>query len=568
MSALQIASFAVVSGHLVKVPGETNESLQSRWPGGVPSACLNWAQNAEGYELRRLTTRRAKFFPEYREELLQKVQTQQTQSSQWIVLPQCPATGWALRLLNASSFADDSPIGEANLAQVVHEILSAGEETLLQTLRSRLGLFGLLGLAGRRKLGRRRASALSPVIWEVFTELPHWSPLQRELWRAIRSRRPLPLSASILELAAPSDGLGQAVALLASAQEIRLRSGDVLSSSQIFSEVHSLARSAAQLLHMWTSKVKIEDMVRGLRDWPLIQLLSDLEVSDLAGLQAMGRDLVTHHMVRFLPSPDAVPSIVLPFREPLSDHDRDIGRFHCTTDFFAEVEHWIQNSPLDARLIAIEVACWLPDCLVWAGHRLQGRISAACLEADDLAAAAGRRSVKLNGFEGQVHVLQRRITSSTSSRWKCRAPDDFSHEDNLEENVHLSNDRRCSFTEGKDPNDDVDHLATSIDYEVERLGLERIDILKLSISSLDILRSATRTLQKTNRILLATDPRDTMMQVQFLKAAGFEASLVTSHCAQRVADDFVGNEIHIPVPEKSGGATPYSFYVLGRRISS
>ncbi|CAK9026167.1 unnamed protein product [Durusdinium trenchii] len=523
MSALQIASFAVVSGHLVKVPGETNESLQSRWPGGVPSACLNWAQNAEGYELRRLTTRRAKFFPEYREELLQKVQTQQTQSSQWIVLPQCPATGWALRLLNASSFADDSPIGEANLAQVVHEILSAGEETLLQTLRSRLGLFGLLGLAGRRKLGRRRASALSPVIWEVFTELPHWSPLQRELWRAIRSRRPLPLSASILELAAPSDGLGQAVALLASAQEIRLRSGDVLSSSQIFSEVHSLARSAAQLLHMWTSKVKIEDMVRGLRDWPLIQLLSDLEVSDLAGLQAMGRDLVTHHMVRFLPSPDAVPSIVLPFREPLSDHDRDIGRFHCTTDFFAEVEHWIQNSPLDARLIAIE--------------------------ADDLAAAAGRRSVKLNGFEGQVHVLQRRITSSTSSRWKCRAPDDFSHEDNLEENVHLSNDRRCSFTEGKDPNDDVDHLATSIDYEVERLGLERIDILKLSISSLDILRSATRTLQKTNRILLATDPRDTMMQVQFLKAAGFE-------------------EIHIPVPEKSGGATPYSFYVLGRRISS
>lgn len=136
--------------------------------------------------------------------------------------------------------------------------------------------------------------------------------------------------------------------------------------------------------------------------------------------------------------------------------------------------------------------------------------------------------------------------------------------------------------QGKDPNDDVDHLATSIDYEVERLGLERIDILKLSISSLDILRtyrspnkierrvflslticlcewcgmfsfsswpvrSATRTLQKTNRILLAlpqvfvhqpectfliffhkaTDPRDTMMQVQFLKAAGFEERTAT-----------------------------------------
>ena len=35
---------------------------------------------------------------------------------------------------------------------------------------------------------------------------------------------------------------------------------------------------------------------------------------------------------------------------------------------------------------------------------------------------------------------------------------------------------------------DVDHLATSIDDEVERLGLEHIDILKLSISSMDILR--------------------------------------------------------------------------------
>lgn len=37
---------------------------------------------------------------------------------------------------------------------------------------------------------------------------------------------------------------------------------------------------------------------------------------------------------------------------------------------------------------------------------------------------------------------------------------------------------------------DVDHLATSIDDEVERLGLDHIDILKLSISSMDILRPA------------------------------------------------------------------------------
>ena len=31
--------------------------------------------------------------------------------------------------------------------------------------------------------------------------------------------------------------------------------------------------------------------------------------------------------------------------------------------------------------LAAKVACWLPDCLLWAGHRLGGRISAACLEA-------------------------------------------------------------------------------------------------------------------------------------------------------------------------------------------
>ena len=31
-------------------------------------------------------------------------------------------------------------------------------------------------------------------------------------------------------------------------------------------------------------------------------------------------------------------------------------------------------------------------------------------------------------------------------------------------------------------------MATSIDHEVERLGFDHIDILKLSISSMDILR--------------------------------------------------------------------------------
>eukprot|EP00435_Cladocopium_sp_Y103_P034074 s979_g8.t1 len=545
MAGLRLIPFAVISfsdGYFVQVPGESNESLARRWPGAA-DACLAWAEGEPGYELRRLTTRRAKFFPEAREELLRK-------ASSWTVLPECPATSWTIRLLNASAFADrNSELGEVELADVIQEILSSGEKTMLQTVSSRLALFGLLGHAGRRKRSLRGTGALSPVIWDVFTELPHWSLLQRQLWGAIRSRRPLPLAPAILELSrAGSNPLLQAVLFLTSAQEIRLRSGDILSASSILGEVSLLVSRAAGVLEQWVTDVSQEEMVRGLRDWPVVQLLADLEVSDLAELQAMGRDVQTLQQVRFFPSPDVVPSLVLPYREPLSDHDRDIGRFHCTTDFFAEVEYWIRESLPGDRMVAVEVACWLPDCLVWAGHRLGGRISAACLEADDLAATAGRRSIKLNGFEGQVHMLQRRVTSSPSSvRWHCRDHDDMSHEDNIEDNVHLSNDRRCGFQKTDGFNDEVDHLATSIDDEVERLGFDHIDILKLSISSMDILRSAWKALRRTSRVLLATEPRQTMMQVEFLKTAGFQ-------------------EIQVPMPEKSGGSTPYSFYLFKIRF--
>ena len=176
---------------------------------------------------------------------------------------------------------------------------------MMQTLSSRLGLFGLLGLAGRRKLSHRTASPLSPVIWDIFTELPHWSMLQRDLWKAIRSRRPLPLSGSILGLS--QDGLGtlpHVVFLVASAQEIRLRSGDILSASSIRLEVTNLVLRAAEMLEEWGTAVTVTEMIRGLRDWPLVQLLADLEVSDLAELQAMGRHLLTQQQVRFLPSPN------------------------------------------------------------------------------------------------------------------------------------------------------------------------------------------------------------------------------------------------------------------------
>lgn len=294
----------------------------------------------------------------------------------------------------------------------------------------------------------------------------------------------------------------------------------------------------------------LHEMVKGLRDWPVIQLLADLEVPDLAELQAMGRQLHSNQLVRFLPSPQVVPSVVLPYREPLSDHDREIGRFHCTTDFFAEVEFWLQQEGRkpSARMRVVEVACWLPDCLLWAGHRLSGRLTAACLEADDLAVTAGRRSIKLNGFEGQVQVLQRRITTSPQSvEWHCRDHNDMQTDDNIENNVHLSNDRRCWFREAQGVNAKNDPLARSVDEEVSRLGFREIDILKLSFSSVDLLRSAASTLAFTRRVLLATDPRDTMAQVKLLKLAGFE-------------------EINIPPPDDwSAEPSPYTNYVIARR---
>ena len=84
-----------------------------------------------------------------------------------------------------------------------------------------------------------------------------------------------------------------------------MRSGDILSASSILGEVSLLVSRAAGVLEQWVTDVSKAEMVRGLRDWPVVQLLADLEVSDLAELQAMGRDVQTLQQVRFLPSPDA-----------------------------------------------------------------------------------------------------------------------------------------------------------------------------------------------------------------------------------------------------------------------
>ena len=86
---------------------------------------------------------------------------------------------------------------------------------------------------------------------------------------------------------------------------------------------------------------------------------------------------------------------------------------------------------------------------------------------------------------------------------RLRLPDDFGHMTSTmesavactacataeEANAHLSNDRRCWFHEATGMACAKDHFASSIDTEVSRLGFQQIDILKMSISSMDILRT-------------------------------------------------------------------------------
>ena len=124
-------------------------------------------------------------------------------------------------------------------------------------------------------------------------------------------------------------------------------------------------------------------------------------------------------LTAFLCWSQVVPSVVLPYREPLSDHDswryfdilcfwnqkwnwwnwckivwlinhrgtesraisrnghllqllaaehaedRDIRRFHCTTDFFTEVEYWIQQSSLLAITWSYGTVILKKNSVIW-----------------------------------------------------------------------------------------------------------------------------------------------------------------------------------------------------------
>eukprot|EP00931_Biecheleriopsis_adriatica_P062374 TRINITY_DN37575_c0_g1_i1.p2 TRINITY_DN37575_c0_g1~~TRINITY_DN37575_c0_g1_i1.p2 ORF type:complete len:168 (+),score=33.71 TRINITY_DN37575_c0_g1_i1:746-1249(+) len=166
-----------------------------------------------------------------------------------------------------------------------------------------------------------------------------------------------------------------------------------------------------------------------------------------------------------------------------------------------------------------------------------------------MAVAAGRRSIKLNGFEGQVHMLQRRVTSSTKGlRWHCRDPYDLQDDDNIVTNAYVAENRRCWYQQASQVEGEIeaDPLAASVDAEVARLGYGHVDILKISFSSVDILRGSEKTLAITTRVLAATDPLDTQVQAEMLVEAGFE-------------------EVLVPTPEEL--PAPYSAYVIGRRTA-
>ncbi|CAE8582528.1 unnamed protein product [Polarella glacialis] len=307
-----------------------------------------------------------------------------------------------------------------------------------------------------------------------------------------------------------------------------------------------------------------------MRSYPalaeVLPLPADLEVSDTAEVFGM-----FHHdgnVVRVQPF-DATYLAVIPHRETMSDHDRDIGRFHCSPVYFTEVEAWIHahaDEP-DRVLVTVEVGCWLPDCLIWAGRRLGRRLRAVCLEADGLAAATGRRSVALNGLEGQVKVLHRWISSrpQTHQRWSCRAsyePRDYE----VVDYAYVATWKLCGFltkTREEQEEQGLDHptfnfpqeLAdvstrivptVSVDDAVEQLGLGRVDILKISIPPIDMLESAAKTLAAADVAMVVASPNRIEYQLELLRSASF-------------------GEIIIPDPTQQAA---YSSPVIARRVNS
>eukprot|EP00929_Paragymnodinium_shiwhaense_P091857 TRINITY_DN51742_c0_g1_i1.p1 TRINITY_DN51742_c0_g1~~TRINITY_DN51742_c0_g1_i1.p1 ORF type:complete len:613 (-),score=111.50 TRINITY_DN51742_c0_g1_i1:7-1764(-) len=510
-------------------------SAAADWPGPVSENCKRFSESEAGYTLRRLATLRVSKFAVERDRvadaLLQPAVDSDGQPIDVTVAAEdCDALKRVLRLLRASALPghDDSARELLKLVKDVFEDARSGQ--LEQMLRSDLALFGMLVLAGR-SLGDSLAEdddaaghdglAASFALWQQTGGQPHWSTYQAELWLAIRTRRPPSLASAALALgriydassSSTQSGLQRAAALLASAQGLRLTTREL---EDTVDQVGDLVARAAEDLAAWAGSLPgesgLRELAAGLADWPVLQLLADLEVSDVAEVRASGKPEPNGPSLRFQPM-ESTRMAVIPFRELISDHNRVVRKFHCNIDFLMAVEAWATKHlpEKDRRLVAVEVGCALGDCLIWAAVRLGGRLRAVCFEADELAVAAVRRSIAMHGLEGQVEVLHRRITNEPLERkWRCKPPEELGDKDK----PRPVSWELCGFFPA--PNESEGLSADSapssirqvtIDAETKRLGFGHIDIFKSNPPlGLDALWSAHETLLRCTVALVAAEP--------------------------------------------------------------
>lgn len=480
-----------------------------------------------GYKLRRLATMRSSHL--YGQDLPDLAS-----------LPAgCMAAVWVVHLLQ--EFSHSRAAQRMAITSVLYEIVSVSAQSLIESLTSQLGLFGMLDLACR-EVG---------LFWPTVAQQPHWSEYQAELWLAVRTRQPPPLPKSIITLATSeykdrSHSLQRAACLLAIALALRLTSLEWVATSYNAEGLGELVHRAAVEITAWSAGRTLEQVAEGVREWPLVQLLADLEVPDTAEVHAISQLAPEFPITRFLTSPNshgATRIAVIPFRDTISDHDRTSRKFHCTSTFYSTVEVWIAihfRSPRQRmpRLVVVEAGCALADCLIWAALRIRGfggLIRAVCLEADELAVAAARRSISLHGLEGQVDVLHRRVTSQAEGlEWACDYPPEAVKYPRPPSWV------LCRFVAEK-PGNKSGHMShttarsVSIDAEVARLGLGPVDILKIapSVDSVDALKSAKTTLAGCEVAIVATDyEQDTLdHQASILNSSQFDLITVSERTA-------------------------------------
>jgi len=427
------------------------------------------------------------------------------------------------RLLLASAACSSNAVEAQELGQVLLEIFSASPQVLSDVLASRLGLFGIADFTG----SCRKTVEGAP---------PGMQNYQSALWTSVRGLRPPPLASAVLAIAnsqSPIEPLERPASFLALAQNRRLTAAQWFADGELHEEVKGLVDAAAADLAAWATFRSAAEIAAGVAEWPVVALLAELEAADFATVRAVGVPEAGRNPTDFGPYDDPRPTrmTVLPGRDIVSSHNRMTGHFHCSVELYYEVHAWALRHPKPSqRLIYVEVGCHLGDCLLWAAHRLGGRLRAVCFEGDELAVAAARRSVAALGLEGQVEIILRQISSSppeANLSWACSAGATVACRSaccRLAAPGHSG--QAHSFVAETSP-----AKIASIDDEVARLGLGPLDILHVTATGdvMDMLKSAEHTLTTTEAALvmiteqIANTPRYMYSFMSTLHAAGFDA---------------------------------------------